>query len=118
LRAGAHRGYDDGRLIHFPDRKNCDVASIDLDQLDGADGTLRFARINVYHRHFRPRVLYLAQYRVSGRSRKADMAENHAAHAGLLQTVLEHWKPVPVFGQKSYRYSLHGLTLCPKSVCY
>ena len=46
------------------------------------------------------------------------MAEDIPAHSGSFQTVLEYRQPLPVFGQKSYRYTLHGFTLVLESVCY
>ncbi len=55
-------------------------------------------------------VLHLAQHRVRGAGGKPYVAEDIAAHPGSLQTVLEYRQPFSVFGQKSYRYTLHRHT--------
>ena len=65
-----------------------------------------------------PDVLHLAQHRVRGAGRETHVAEDIAAHSGSLQTMLEYRQPFSVFGQKSYRYTLHGITLFLESVCY
>ena len=117
-RAGPHRGHDGGRMAHFTDRKNGDVRGVRLNQFDGADGPLRIVRINIDDHYFCPHVLYLAQHRVRGAGREPYVTEDVAAHSGSFQTMLEDRQPFSVFGQKSYRYTLHGFTLFLPSVCY
>ena len=75
-------------------------------------------RVNIDHDYFGPHVLHLAQHRVRGAGRKSHVTEDIPAHSGSLQTMLEHRQPFSVFGQKSYRYTLHGITLSLESVCY
>ena len=77
-----------------------------------------FCAVDIDDDHFRPDILHLAQHRVRRAGREPHVAEDVAAHPGSLQTMLEHRQPFPVFGQKSYRYTLHGFTLFLESVCY
>ena len=96
-------------MVHFPDGKNRNFAGVRLNQFDGADGSRGIVRVNIHQDDFCPDVLNLAQYRVRGAGRKAHVAEDVAAHSGPFQTMLEHRQPFSVFGQKSYRYTLHWL---------
>ena len=104
---GAHRGHDGGRMVQFTDGKNRNFAGVRLNQFDRADGSRGIVRVNIHQDDFCSHVLYLAQYRVRGAGRKAHVAEDVAAHSGPFQTMLEHRQPFSVFGQKSYRYTLH-----------
>ena len=105
--AGPHRGHDGGRMVQFADGKNRNFAGVGLNQFDRADGSRGIVRVNIHDDYFCPDVLYLAQHRVRGAGWKAHVTEDIAAHSGPFQTMLEHRQPFPVFGQKSYRYTLH-----------
>jgi hypothetical protein len=107
LREAVKRGHDGGRMVQFADGKNGNFAGVGLDQFDRADGSRGIVRVNIHQDDFGPDVLYLAQHRVRGAARKAHVTEDVTAHSGHLQTMLEHRQPFSVFGQKSYRYTLH-----------
>jgi hypothetical protein len=57
------------------------------------------------------RILHLSQNRIGGTRRKSYVAEDISAHSGSFQVVLENGKPLFVFSQNSYCYTLHGITL-------